>query len=261
MCTDPKQFSRRLKDGSTKTITVPCGKCAECRAKKQSAFAAVSVLEAQNGANLAFLTLTYDPEHLPVAFVDSDDPDSRLIGFTRGSECPSWMSEFWSGDHCKPLVGYDQHFYTPSLFREDFKNFLKRYRQDYYRRNGSRVDLRYSLFGEYGEEKKRPHGHMLVYGLDPKELHYLGKSWNNGHVYLEYVPRFNADGSDAFVKVSRYISKYVSKGDCLPQFVTDGFAQKPRLQSSVRLGVRDFDVGKYRNFTWPVMPVFPSPLD
>lgn len=248
MCTSPKSVYRKRKDGSVKIITVPCGTCEECRVKKQSEFAAVSVLEAETVNNLCFLTLTYDSEHLPVAIVDSTDPDLRIIGFYRGESCRDWQIDEWNNVGCKTLNDENKFMVTPSLYREDIKLFLKRYRQGYFRRHGKRCDLRYSVFGEYGEEKHRPHAHMLVYGIDNVEQDYLSKCWQNGNVFIENVSHFNSDGSDAFAKVSRYVSKYISKGEHLPDFVKNGFAQKPRMQSSIRLGVRNFPLAKYRNF-------------
>lgn len=70
-----------------------------------------------------------------------------------------------------------------------------------------------------------------------------------GNCETFHVPRFNDDGSNAFVKVSNYISKYISKGDALPDHVIDGYAHRPRRLSSIRYGRKDLDLEKLRNFT------------
>lgn len=265
MCTNPRQLEKKSADGSSKVYLVPCGKCAECRAKYQSEYAALSVLEANQAGSLAFLTLTYNDDSLPMQHsfarihescdVDTGEvirkPEFIFDGISRG--------HVFSGDDgtlCKPFYlgqrvvdGETLDFLTcPSLFRSDVKFLLKRYRQDYFRRYGERIDLRFSCFGEYGEKFRRPHYHMLVYGLSRDEVNRLCQKWSFGFVGVEYVERFNADGSDAFVKVSRYVSKYVSKGDALPWFVREGLAESPRKQSSVLFGRRNLNYEHLRNF-------------
>lgn len=264
MCTNPKQHTISYKGNfSKKIVTVPCGKCAECRAKLQSEFAALSCLEAERAGNIGFITLTYDNEHLPMAnswvktyrATDSDGNDvvhEEVIadGFTRGFDFPRDIQ-------CQPLYLGDKVYngetlpfvVTPSLHRKDVQACIKRFRQDYFRRHGERCDFRFTFFGEYGEESHRPHYHMLVYGLDSVELDYFCKQWKLGFTLCKFIEHFNADGSDAFAKVSRYVSKYVGKQDFLPAFVRAGFAEKPRKQSSIALGTRDFPISKYRNFT------------
>lgn len=265
MCINPVQRTITYKGNfSKKTVTVPCGKCDECRAKLQSEFAALSCLEAQSAGSIGFITLTYNNDSVPVqntfyrefSGVDSDGKKvscSEVLfdGFTRGFD--------FAGKTCSPVFNGTKllngepadHYLTPSLRRFDVQSAIKRYRQDYFRRHGERCDFRFCFFGEYGERFHRPHYHMLVYGLDRVELDYLCKQWKFGFTDCRYIEHFNNDGSDAFAMVSRYVSKYVGKKDYLPDFVKAGYAEKPRKQSSIRLGRRDIDVDSLRNFISP----------
>lgn len=266
MCTRPIQLEKRLQDGSFRVYSVPCGKCPECRAKYQSEYAALSVLEANKSGSMAFITLTYDDAHLPmqnsyVRVHRSVDPDTGeesvsletiFDGFSIGhsflpEKDANMCNLFYHGQ--RNFDGEMLDFFTcPSLRRLDVQLLLKRYRQDYFRRHNERLDLRFSCFGEYGERFQRPHYHMIVYGLPRDEVNRLCQKWSFGFTNVQYVNRFNTDGSDAFVKVSRYVSKYISKSDFLPSFVQEGFAEKPRKQSSVRLGRRDLAIEHLRNF-------------
>lgn len=259
MCTNPRQLEKRQLDGSFKIYTVPCGKCPECRAKYQSEYAALSVLEANCSGSLAFLTFTYRDECLPIwihrpALVRIDTrPDNDFsiyyyVGFIRGDGCFQWQLDDWKTKGCRFLPFDDDDVVCPTLHREDIKALLKKYRQDYFRRHDERVDLRFSCFGEYGERFHRPHYHMLVYGLSRDEVNRLASKWTFGFTDIQFVEHFNSDGSDAFTKVSRYVSKYVSKCDLLPDFVQRGFAEAPRKQSSVRLGRRNLNYEYMRNF-------------
>lgn len=259
MCTSPRQLEKKFADGSSRVYLVPCGKCPECRAKYQSEYAALSVLEANSAGSLAFITFTYNDESLPVWYLrpalvridtrsDSDFSIYDAAGTGRGEGCYQWQLDKWKDSGCCLLPFDDDLVVCPSLNRADIKALLKKYRQDYFRRHGERLDLRMSCFGEYGERFHRPHYHMIVYGLSRDEVNRLAAKWSFGYTNVQYVTRFNADGSDAFIKVSRYVSKYVSKCEFLPDFVQRGFAESPRKQSSVRLGRRDLNYEHLRNF-------------
>ena len=134
------------------------------------------------------------------------------------------------------------------MWRNDVQLWLKRYRSDFFRRKGYRVDLRMSCFGEYGSRNNRPHYHCIVYGLDESEVNRRCSMWHYGFHYAKTLAEFNSDGSNAFVKCSRYISKYIAKGEHLPKFVQDGLAEKPRRQSSIRLGQAGFNKTAYQDF-------------
>lgn len=248
MCTRPIQLNKRLLDGSFRTYTVPCGKCPECRAKYQSEYAALSVLEANSCGSLAFLTLTYNNDWLPVWYFRRVGDTPLYCGVVRGSSCYPWQIDDWSKIGCCVMPSDNGDAVCPSLNRDDIKSLMKKYRQDYFRRNGERIDLRFSCFGEYGEKFHRPHYHLVLYGLSRDEVNRLASKWSFGFVDVQYVTRFNSDGSDAFIKVSRYVSKYISKCEFLPDFVKKGYAEPPRKQSSVRLGRRDLCVEQLRNF-------------
>lgn len=244
MCTRPITITKTYPLIGTKSYTVPCGKCPDCRAKYQSEFAALSLLEAQDAGTLSFYTFTYNDDSLPFAITTVDCDGPHIQEFQRGYNFDSSVRKM---QFCVP-VDCGDYFATPSICRKDLQLLLKRFREQSFRENGTRLDLRFSAFGEYGEQFQRPHMHMLVYGLSVQDSYKLKELWSYGFVGLEVIQRFNVDGSDAFAKVSRYVSKYVGKKDLLPWFVLQGYAEKPRKQTSLRLGVRNFDKSKYQNF-------------
>lgn len=259
MCTSPITVKHTYKGNSSiRFDVVPCGKCSECRAKAQSEFAALSVLEAESAGSIGFLTLTYNNDSLPIALSTRFESEPALItAIERGSV---WNPGPVDGSFmCSPICK-GSFYICPSLCRSDVQKHIKRFRQDYFRRHGERCDFRFTFFGEYGERFKRPHYHMLIYGLDETEVRRFADLWTFGFTQVSYVTHFNADGSDAFAKVSRYVSKYVGKRDFLPDFVQAGFAEKPRKQSSIRLGVRDIKLEDLTNFILPeiirAMPFF-----
>lgn len=246
MCTSPITLHKQFKDGSSKEYTVPCGHCAECRAAYQSEFSLLAYLEAEKRGSLHFFTLTYNDTWLPVAWCDSSADSPRIESFQRGSNCPSWQLEEWRENGCSLLAVDYFGSVCPSLFRDDVKNWLKKYRS-YCDRRGISKDFSFTCFGEYGERKSRPHYHALVAGLDDSQANILSNLWTFGFSLVKSIPRFNKDGSDAFILTSNYVSKYICKQDRLPSFVRDGFAQVPRRQSSIGFG-KHLDLDKLRPF-------------
>lgn len=263
MCTSPISIYRQFKDGSSKEYLVPCGKCAECRSSYQSEFSLKVLLAAEQANSLHFFTLTYNSDSLPLAIsqpesiqapedVDfpTDDPvitKNTIVGFVRGR-----YEHFHDGSHvdfdkrCRPFGDVFGYNICPSLYREDVKNWFKRFRS-YCTRQKLKVSFSYAGFGEYGEARYRPHYHVLVAGLDDSQARTLCRLWDFGYSCLKPIPRFNKDGSDAFQLTSKYVSKYICKRSRLPWFVKDGFSEAPRCQSSVGFG-KNLDIDKLRPF-------------
>lgn len=88
-----------------------------------------------------------------------------------------------------------------SLHKEDLQKFFKRLRKSL---NGRRI--KYYACGEYGENPrdgdiKRPHYHAIIYGLSPKDKHYLDSCWSKGFITVGTVTYYSC----------KYVSGYVQK--------------------------------------------------
>lgn len=258
MCLHPIEIRRKNSLGKVSSVVVPCGKCEQCRASYQSKFAALSVLECLNHSSVAFVTLTYDQEHLPVAISEPDVhlekedvtiPGNRMVAFQRGSSCYDWQLDDWNKKGCMVLPDYDGLLACPTLYREDVKNLLKRFRSAYPDKR-----VRFACFGEYGEQFRRPHYHLMLYGFDAISASQFVDKWSFGFTNYKIIPAFNPDGSSGFNAVSSYMSKYIGKGSHLPDFVLSGYAQKPRRQSSQNFGLKYVESHRreLENFTLPV---------
>lgn len=239
MCTRPVTITQNIA-GRVVARTVPCGKCAECRSVSQASFAALTLMESAHCSSFCFATLTYRDDALPWKSISEEysallrgipyELDSYgAIGLTDSNIQGAWVT------------------YAPTLFREDLKHHLKRFRKYL----GERSKLfRYGFFGEYGSRRNRPHYHGLLFNLTFDEIDKFRSLWEKyyGSAKLISIPRLNPDGSDAYVKVSKYISKYVSKGSKLPDFVKDGYAERPRKMLSRCYGLQNIDLEYLRNF-------------
>ena len=247
MCIATITIKHTFPTGSVRSVTVPCGHCPECRASYQSKFAALSVLECLDCSSVAFVTLTYDQDWLPVAWTDTDRVDN-LHAFPRGRDCYDWQLSEWKEKGCSVQPTDDGCLVCPSLYREDVKNLLKRFRSKH-----PGLSVRFAAFGEYGEQFSRPHYHLLLYGFDSVLADEFCRCWNYGFTNFSIIPAFNPDGSSGFNAVSSYVSKYIGKCDHLPDFVQLGFAQKPRRQSSRHFGLKyvDSHLQDLKNFISP----------
>lgn len=133
---------------------------------------------------------------------------------------------------------------TPSLCRELVQLAIKSYREDYKKQYGVRPKFKYFEVGEYGPNTSRPHVHCLFYGISVQELSLFINRWNKeyGRVDVEEVrPRSGDSIEAAYEKVSRYLAKYLCKGDFEAEFVKSGYVEKPRRVSSRRLGTENLE--------------------
>lgn len=250
MCVHPLQITRPAINGGVKQYFVPCGRCSECLRKLRNEVAALACLEGQDKESLSFMTMTYSQSNLPVAILDIGDVPGewRCVGFQRGSQCYDWQLNDWKED-CRPVFDDDFRQVCPTLYREDWKAHMKRFRRAL-DRVGVSKNFSMLSFGEYGDRRHRPHYHALFFGLSSQAENIFTDLWQKyfGECKTISVPRFNEDGSDAFMKVSKYIAKYISKGSHLPEACKNGWIEKPRRLSSVRFGRKDLDVDKLRSF-------------
>lgn len=102
------------------------------------------------------------------------------------------------------------------LHKEDFQNFMKKYRQN------TKEDIKYYACGEYGDRFQRPHYHAIIWIQDDlKESRIqIQKSWNKGRIQVDmanpgtiayvagYVDKkLNKDTSQEFTLMSKGIGK------------------------------------------------------
>lgn len=255
---------------------VPCGKCSQCLGKRQSDLAARCAAEARAKGSMCFVTLTYDNSTIPIAVllekVDLDtgevlsdfslhqlrrpklnrskkakelfghfEPELpehveclRGFGNLSSKRVKSYEKDFFLDTEDNVLYRY--HF-TPTLCTRDVRLWLKRARVKYEREKGEKLpDFTYVVCGEYGSNTYRPHYHLGFFGLQKKHIDFLCSLWYYGFTYSQQVNCINEDGSDGFAAASKYIGKYMSKGEFECPSVTCGYAVKGRLASSKGLG-------------------------
>ena len=236
MCTNPITINHRYGNKVVSRV-VPCGKCSECRSIQQSQFAALTLMELADADSFVFATLTYRDKDMMWSLVNGDDYDlQRGLKYSLSSEGKLTFTKL------------DDLVYYPTLHREDLKDHMKRFRKSIGIERSKM--FRYACFGEYGSRRNRPHYHCCLVNLSPQECSIFSDLWQKyyGSACLINIPRFNLDGSNAYLKVAKYIAKYVSKGDALPDFCRFSSVEKPRKMCSRSYGLRNLDISRLRNF-------------
>lgn len=186
--------------GGQDTLSVPCGKCDECRKQKQDDYylrclANYYKYNEQTGWSWHFCTLTFNEENLPkgtfyaeFSDIPEDDPMHYLC------------------------LGEPQ----PCFNHELIKTFTKSLAQ-YYRRRGLPTP-HLIITSEYGELRHRPHYHFAAAVpelLDFKQFRDIVlRFWHYGFVqnnrlYLKNNEQQERNLTNAF----KYICKYVCKGN------------------------------------------------
>lgn len=180
---------KRPRDFSGKVIPVPCNSCEGCQLERARQWAMRCMDEAQMWPVNSFITLTYDDEHLPIAF-----------GCLRcGRDIPE-----------------------KSLHVCEWQLFMKKLRRH------CSEEIRFFMCGEYGPKLGRPHYHALIFNWEfPDRIlqcispsgekvfrsELLRKIWGNGFVSVGEV----TFGSAAYV--ARYAVKKVGDVTSSDHFV------------------------------------------
>lgn len=200
-----------------KLMFLPCRKCAACLNNRSSRLARLMQIESQHRDVTLFVTLTYDPEHLPMMYISSAEPvttcarNERLLYEYRDSKTDEVVTHSIYDkisllqDKCELDGGL-----IPYLSKSDLQKFFKRLK---YYATKSNIQNSYSYFacGEYGPKHFRSHYHILLH-TSRKNLQSLinaiYSSWKFGRI----------DYSLDRGKCANYISTY-----------TTSFADIPRL--------------------------------
>lgn len=225
-CLHPK---RVLNPYTKELLSVPCGKCRACVLTRQSYLALQCRLESKSNLYSVFVTLTYNNDNVPKAYLHDSLVDP--YGYDLVSEDSELLTDV-SITYAKKkqleekfnLLGA-----VPYLRKLDLQKFIKRIR--YYASKYHKEKLRYFACGEYGPVHFRPHYHLIFYfndkGLLSKLGEYINKTWTYGYTDAQLVSK------DA----SQYVAGYVNGSCDLPE-VFKAPTTRPFVVHSSRLGCK-----------------------
>lgn len=207
-CMKPINIPNKVKGVGSKLVkymSVPCGKCIGCKQDRSDAWSYRLFCEQSTNKHSVFVTLTYDPAHLPLVLTDSGQ-----------------------------VLRYEDYIQRRSiddvemtLNPKDLTDYFKRVRKDLpYDR-----DVKYFACGEYGENDHRPHYHFALFydKNDPGLVEAaLSNQWKFGFVQLKPL---------IFNRIT-YLTKYITDDS---KFVPTDPHQYPYFnRSSQGLGIQGY---------------------
>ena len=168
------------------SIDIPCGKCIGCRLEYSKQWANRIMLESKTSNNIWGINLTYNNDNIPIKHPIDLETGEVITSI----ECPT-------------------------LKEKDVQDFLKRLRMNMFRKYGTK-SIRYAYAGEYGEQRQRPHYHLIVFNCPIKDLKEVRKSKKNFPMYeSEEISKTWGKGLVTINEVSwdysAYVARYIMK--------------------------------------------------
>lgn len=213
----------------------PCGRCIACLHNQHDAIAIRALETTKQYPQFVYDTLTFNSNSLPLVPVDEQIQRMEYDREQKGDGRPIRLSP--ASLHI--LRNYDfSCSKVPLVERDIIRNWLKVARERFTRYYGKRPDWKYLIYLEYGPLRSRPHFHLMFWNISKTDYDmFLGNSWKEKYGFTK--PAYFDHNSDAKDRecITRYISKYVSKGQFESPLVKDGLLPKPFHFYSQGLGL------------------------
>nr|WEW54507.1 MAG: replication initiation protein [Microvirus Sku110] len=171
-------------------VVIPCGKCSKClNAKKTSYEKRVKAQFKKTRFNY-LLTLTFSNEQIRALITD---------------------------DEKKELINYNDYniSYLSTLSKYDCKNIIKNIKNKLNRYYKRKVKLHYILCGEYGENTKRAHYHILLMLNEPIpdliKIPAKGNYYKSSMFESKQYGLYDLQLADSKDNTAKYITKYLVK--------------------------------------------------
>lgn len=206
--------------GKEMWMPYPCGKCVACLHNQQDAWAIRLNEEAKHSERHEFIydTLTFSPQGMPYQVLtevpDNVSPEARELLL------------LYSKEYAR-VVGECADYVVPYVTRDIIRDWIRRGRELFVFHHGYRPDWKYVVFMEYGPKTSRPHFHLMFFNISLSDyVKYLKKPWRRqyGFTKTHLVSNESSKGRQC---VSRYVSKYCSKGIFESPLVRYGLSPRP----------------------------------
>lgn len=199
-------YSPFFKDGST----FPCGKCLDCRKRRASGWSYRLLKEAEVSTSAFFITLTYNPESVPITkklFMSLDQPINAIASRIKDRKLQNVTNESHTQKFIKAL------------------------------RKKNKKTLKYYLVGEYGGKTQRPHYHIILFNAELHTLigvklakqvdlgtvildgkhHFEDTPWKHGTITIGSLTPASAAYTMKYISKTNYIG-FAEWDDRVPQY-------------------------------------------
>lgn len=161
ICWSPKKYSKQFP-----TFQIPCSKCISCRLESARQTAVRCVHEAQMHEQNSFITLTYDEENLT----------SEKLQYQDFQNFVKRLRHYIYDEELKRMYPYAK---TQMERRAAARTHTEETRKDL----RERLSISVFVAGEYGDRKKRPHWHALIFNWRPPDCEYKYSNERGDQVY------------------------------------------------------------------------------
>ena len=236
---------RKYRDvaGVEHSFECPCGKCIACLHNFQDSWAIRMRETCDAYQNFIYDTLTFSPAGISYRYVT-----------------PKVLSHFhdcYGDPQTSKLLDrysiYDKETgeimaLVPVIDRSVIRDWIRQGKELFVYRHHYRPKIKYFIVEEYGPKTSRPHFHLLMWGLSREDyVTYFAKPWRRRYGFTK--TKFIQGGTDKDRDcISRYISKYVSKGVFESPLVKCGLAPKPFR--SISHGIGEEYLYRKAGFRW-----------
>lgn len=169
---------------------LPCGQCIGCRLERSRQWAIRCVHHAQCYEHNAFITLTYDPEHLETRSLDHRDWQLFMKRLRK-----------FASIELKKRVG---------LYQPDLPASSRRETRD----GGAESQISYYMAGEYGTKNRRPHFHACLFNYQFQDRKYYSTTSTTSKLYTSntlnnlWGKGFTSIG-DVNIQSAAYVARYI----------------------------------------------------
>lgn len=272
--------------GESRVITFPCGECINCLHDFQEMWSIRLSETSKHYKRLIYDTITFRPAAVRTK-IDYTRPtkDGRLYG--TNEKYLQWkvnsMTRKYSTFHrFYPRISKESwemlkrsKFKVYEIDKAEIQNWIKRGREQYKRdHNGQRLDISYFITEEYCPTTGRPHCHLLMFGISQADYYqYFGSVARRDYgftcpTFIMYSPDHRKDVNC----ITKYLSKYICKGDFELALVKDGILPKSWRLMSKGIGqgllkhpkydvFKSEDMQYYKQFSLPSQQVYLKTLE
>lgn len=135
----------------------------------------------------------------------------RIVEEFKNWSIASFVTLTYSDNTLPQIVNSQTGETHGTLVKKHFQDWLKRFRQSYWRKNQKKANFKYYLCGEYGPRTFRPHAHIIFFGLDRLDLNDAIYDWQQKYGFVDFE-KIDLLHVKSLANTARYIGKYASKG-------------------------------------------------
>ncbi|WNK12966.1 MAG: replication initiator protein [Microvirus sp.] len=191
----------------SRSLLLACGQCVGCRLERSRQWATRCIHEKQFHEEACFLTISYDDKNLPEHRSLRHEDIQLFLKRLRQHVVRNLPQSKTKPTKCTPPLQWGATENQGNKF--PFKRRKTKLAINY---------VRYYMCGEYGDQTRRPHYHMCVYGWRPKDEKFwstsrssiqsriytsatLDKIWRLGKIWI----------GDVTFESAAYVARYIMK--------------------------------------------------